>query len=101
MADSVWIAVSVYDGRNDGINEYFGKIDEGSLKSLLNKVDENAMFKITDTFWTNNEGTVVFMSDAKKYGRKYGYTNTIYFKQSAIVRIVPLDKTYIDGLIKK
>lgn len=98
-AESSWVAISVYDGRHDGINEYYGRIDKISLEKLLVKTDEHAMFKITDTFWTDNEGTVVFMSDAKKYGRKYGYTNTVYFKQSSIVRIVPLDNSYIENLL--
>ena len=99
-AEDIWVAVSVYDGRNNGINEYNGLLDSDVLDTLIKKTDKNAMFKLSEVFWLSDDGLTVRMSQTKKYGRIYGYTNTIYFKQSAVVRLVELENEFIKRVLK-
>lgn len=99
-AEDVWVAVSVYDGRNNGINEYNGLLDSEMLGLLTKEADEHAMFKLSEAFWLNDEGVAVRMSNTRKYGRKYGYTDTIYFKQKAIVRLIVLDDSFVRSVLK-
>lgn len=99
-AEDVWVAVSVYDGRNNGINEYNGLLDSEMLGLLTKEADEHAMFKLSEAFWLNDEGVAVRMSNTRKYGRKHGYTDTIYFKQKAIVRLIVLDDSFVRSVLK-
>ena len=99
QAEDVWVAASVYDGRNNGINEYNGKIARDDLVALVQKTEDEAMFKLSDVFWLSDEGKPVRMSETKKYGHVYGYTNTIYFKQSAVVRLIELDAKFISRIL--
>lgn len=98
-AEDIWVAASVYDGRNNGVNEYNGRINRETLDALIQKADEEAMFKLSEVFWLSDEGKPVRMSEAKKYGHVYGYTNTIYFKQSAVVRLIELDHQFVSRLL--
>ena len=70
------------------------------LDLLTKEADEHAMFKLSEAFWLNDEGVAVRMSNTRKYGRKYGYTDTIYFKQKAIVRLIVLDDSFVRSVLK-
>ena len=98
----IWVAVTVFEGRNVGASlpEYYGIMSKETYEKLTTEVKEGMMFKLDSVFWTNDEGTVVHMSDAKKHGRPYGYTNEIYFRADHIYRIVVVEEKFIKNILK-
>src|SRR6266850_3442275 len=102
-ADSdIWVAVTVFDGRNIGTTpEYYGKMSQSTLQQLTSEVKEGRMFKLSDVFWTDDEGKLVYMKDAKKHGRSYGYTNDVVLRADRIYRIILVDGEFIKKLVKQ
>ncbi len=56
------------------------------------------MFKLTDVFWTDDEGKIVYMKDTKKHGRSYGYTNEVVLRADRVYRIIIVDGEFIKKL---
>ena len=102
-ADSdIWVAVTVFDGRNIGTTpEYYGRMPQSTLQQLISEVKEGRMFKLSDVFWTDDEGKVVYMKDAKKHGRTYGYTNDVILRADRIYRIIVVDAEFVKKLPKQ
>src|SRR5712664_2702168 len=101
-ADSdIWVAVTVFDGRNIGTTpEYYGKMSQSTLQQLTSEVKEGRMFKLSDVFWTDDEGKAVYLKDAKKHGRSYGYTNDVVLRADRVYRIIIVDGEFIKKLPK-
>jgi hypothetical protein len=102
-ADSdIWVAVTVFDGRNIGTTpEYYGKMSQSTLQQLTSEVKEGRMFKLSDVFWTDDEGKAVYLKDAKKHGRSFGYTNDVVLRADRIYRIIIVDGDFIKKLLKQ
>ena len=97
----IWVAVTVFDGRNIGTTpEYYGRMPQSTLQQLISEVKEGRMFKLSDVFWTDDEGKLVYMKDAKKHGRAYGYTNDVILRADRIYRIIVVDPEFIKKLPK-
>jgi len=98
----IWVAVTVFDGRNIGTTpEYYGKMSQSTLQQLTSEVKEGRMFKLSDVFWTDDEGKLVYLKDAKKHGRSYGYTNEVVLRADRIYRIIIVDGDFIKKLVKQ
>jgi len=102
-ADSdIWVAVTVFDGRNVGSTpEYYGKMSQSTLQQLTSEVKEGRMFKLSDVFWTDDDGKAVYLKDARKHGRSYGYTNDVVLRADRIYRIIIVDGDFIKKLLKQ
>jgi len=102
-ADSdMWVAITVFDGRNIGsVPEYYGKLPQSTFQKLTAELQEKRMFKLGSVFWINDEGKAVYMSDTKKHGRVYGYTNEVLFRADHIYRIILVDEKFIKALLQK
>lgn len=98
--DGVWVAITVNEGRCEGC-EYSGLIDQETFDSLTNEIRDNKLFKLSEVFWINDEGKIETMSTTNNHGHKYGYKNTVYFREDKVFRIIILDKKYIDTLEHK
>lgn len=102
-ADSdIWVAVTVFDGRNIGtVPEYYGKLQQSAFQKLAEELHEKRMFRLGSVFWINDEGQAVYMSDTKKHGRSYGYTNEVLFRADHVYRVILVDEKFIKAILKK
>jgi hypothetical protein len=102
VCEEVWVALVIDENRNHGNgSEYYGSIDSTTFESLTTELRENAIFKLNNVFWINDEGKKERMSTTSRHGHRYGYTDTVYFREDGIGRIVLLDKEYLDTLKEK
>lgn len=102
IADEVWVAIVVDEKRSGGNgSEYYGSIESLVFDSLVTELQENKIFKLSNVFWINDEGKKERMSTTSSHGHRYGYTDTVYFREGGVGRIVLLDKKYLDTLEEK
>ncbi len=102
-ADSdLWVAVTIFDGRTavGSMPEYYGKISKSNFDQLTTaEVKGVRMFELHSVFWLNDEGAPTFMSDTKKHGYSYGYTNDVVFRADHIYRVILVDDKFINKLL--
>jgi hypothetical protein len=98
--DRVWVAVRVQDGTQ--IGEYYGQVRAKLLAEILNtpaKPDSPAgpqWLELESTFWITQDGKWRRQSAA---GRQWGYDDTVYFRVSHLMRIVPLTDDFVQEIL--
>jgi len=91
----VWVAVRVQDGT--GIVEYYGRLRAAELAGILAADGTPAQpgpqwFGLEVSYWLSPEGKFRRQSIA---GKQFGYDDTVYFRTSNAVRIIPLTEDFV------
>jgi hypothetical protein len=97
--ERVWVAIRVHDGTQVG--EYYGQVRTGLLAEIINaagKLDSAGpqWFELESTFWMTQDGKWRRQSAA---GRQWGYDDTVYFRVSHLLRIIPLTDEFIQEIL--
>ncbi len=92
--ENIWVAVSLFDGRNRTVVEYYGVMQKSIFDGItINSITEG-FFKLDNTSWMTDEG-VVLMRDSKNAGRSSGYSGETYMLVKTITRIIALEKEFV------
>jgi hypothetical protein len=97
--DRVWVAVRVHDGTQVG--EYYGQIRATILAEIMSAPAKPEgtgpqWFELESTFWMTQDGKWRRQSAA---GRQWGYDDSVYFRVSHLMRVVPLTDEFIQEML--
>ena len=92
---SIWVSVLINDKGNMGASEYVGLLKRSEFDLFMINKNPNQLLHLSSVFWYDDGNNVVFMKEAEKYGIKYGYGDSVYFKSGQVLRLVPMDEDVI------